>query len=199
LPNSAAHVVVPVTETAQFKTGKLGSPIQLDGDVGATLRGRASFSATPISTLPAKKVRAKPCRLHRAERTSPRLGVEPIVYPLTAPVGFPSSAFGSDVRSHCPFFLLGFFPFSTTTHASLQLWPDPARGRAEALDLSSRNERFDLFSPPLKRLLAQVKKGSPLSHPPLAFRACGCGPDRPRQLIAIEAAMVAAQTKNQGE
>jgi hypothetical protein len=23
-------------------------------------------------------------------------------------------------------------------------------------------------------------------HPPLALRACGCGPDRPRQLIAIE-------------
>jgi uncharacterized protein (DUF736 family) len=29
------------------------------------------------------------------------------------------------------------------------------------------------------------------------LRACGCGPDRPLQLIAIEAAMVVAQTKNQ--
>jgi hypothetical protein len=38
---------------------------------------------------------------------------------------------------------------------------DPAGGRSEALDLSSRNERFELFSPPLKRLLAQAKKARP--------------------------------------
>jgi hypothetical protein len=72
---------------------------------------------------------------------------------------------------------------------------DPAGGRSQRPRSFSHNERFDLFSPPLKRLLAQVKKGSPLSHPPLAFRACGCGPDRPRQLIAIEAAMVVAKRK----
>jgi hypothetical protein len=75
---------------------------------------------------------------------------------------------------------------------------DPARGRSQDLDLLSRNEGFDLFSPPLRVSSRKSKKDRPSSSSS-SLRAFGCGPDRPRQLIAIEAAMVAAKRKNKGE
>jgi hypothetical protein len=46
-------------------------------------------------------------------------------------------------------------------------------------------------------LRASKKVAPPL--PSLTFRACGCGPDRPRQLIAIEATMVVASNEKTKE
>ncbi len=121
--------------------------------------------------LPFRQPRSRHCRRRsqgagRADRIElwdelrRALALDRSVYPLTAPVRVPSSAFGSDVIRAIA--LSSFwFPFSTTTHRMPQIMADPAGGRSEALDLSSSNERFKLFSQPLKRLLAQVKKARP--------------------------------------
>jgi hypothetical protein len=85
-------------------------------------------------------------------------------------------------------------------NAGLKLWLILPEAGPEALDLSSRNEGFDLFSPPLKRLPREPKKDRPVLILHSRCGPHGCGPDRPRQLIAIEAAMVvASKRKNQGE
>jgi len=54
-----------------------------------------------------------------------------------------------------------FFPFKATTQRMPQLWLILPEAGHKDLDLSSRNEGLDLFSPTRKaRLLAEDKKGS---------------------------------------
>jgi hypothetical protein len=95
-------------------------------------------------------------------------------------------------------FPFGFFPVFGHNARIPQTLADPAGGRSRSPRSSSRNEGFDLFSPPLRDFLASQKRIAP-PHPPLRSGPCGCGPDRPRQLIAIEAAMVAASNEKPKE
>jgi len=84
-----------------------------------------------------------------------------------------------------------FFPFQATTHACLKLWLIlPEAGLKPSIFLPA-TAGFGFLPHAGKPALLADNKTAP-RRPPLAFRACGCGPDRPRQLIAIEAAMVAA-------
>ena len=161
---------------------------------GASPR-QVPFHSTPIS-LP---------RRHRLMRCRPGWPLRGFAFSLEGGAAAPilMAAKGPDrlpvpMTGRLAFSPFGFFRSSHNARMP-QTLADPAGGRSQRPRSFSRNERFDLFSPPLTRLLAQVKKGSPLSHPPLAFRACGCGPDRPRQLIAIEAAMVVASNEKPKE
>jgi hypothetical protein len=79
----------------------------------------------------------------------------------------------------------------TTTHACLKLWLILPEAGQKDLDLFPAI-RGSTFFPRRCASSSRVKKGSPLLILHWRFGPCGCGPDRPRQLIAIEAAMVAA-------
>jgi hypothetical protein len=92
----------------------------------------------------------------------------------------------------------GFFPFPATTHACLKLWLILPEAGQKDLDLHPAM-RGSTFFPRRCASSSRVKKGSPLLILHWRFGPCGCGPDRPRQLIAIEAAMVVAKRKTKGE
>jgi hypothetical protein len=92
----------------------------------------------------------------------------------------------------------GFFPFPATTHACLKLWLILPEAGQEALDLHPAM-RGSTFFPRRCASSSRVKKGSPLLILHWRFGPCGCGPDRPRQLIAIEAAMVVASNEKPQE
>ena len=109
----------------------------------------------------------------------------------------PDRLLGPDDRSPC---LLPVRLFSVSSHNARmpQTLADPAGGRSEALDLLPAM-RGSTFFPRRCASSSRVKKGSPLLILHWRFGPCGCGPDRPRQLIAIEAAMVVAKRKTKGE
>jgi hypothetical protein len=91
----------------------------------------------------------------------------------------------------------GFFPFRATTHACLKLWLIlPEAGHKDLALFPAMG--VSTFFPRRCASPRAPKKDRP-SPSSTALRACGCGPDRPRQLIAIEAAMVVAKRKTQGE
>ena len=180
----------------ELKTGRLGSSSLTATCRSGPARHGFFFRLRRSPTSPAKM--SGRGRAGRIERGSPcALTLSRSVYPLMAAGG---SRRAPSVPMTGRLALSPIWLFSVFDHNARmpQTLADPAGGRAEALDLSSRNEGFDLFSPPLKRLLAHQKRIAPSSSSS-AFRACGCGPDRPRQLIAIEAAMVVASNENQKE
>jgi uncharacterized protein (DUF736 family) len=100
---------------------------------------------------------------------------------------------GPDDRSPC-LLPIRFFPFQATTHACLKLWLIlPEAGLKPSIFLPAI-AGFGFLPHAGKPALLSDNKTAP-RHPPLAFRAFGCGQDRPRQLIAIEAAMVVASNE----
>jgi uncharacterized protein (DUF736 family) len=102
---------------------------------------------------------------------------------------------GPDDRSPC-LLPIRFFPFQATTHACLKLWLIlPEAGLKPSIFLPAI-AGFGFLPHAGKPALLSDNKTAP-RHPPLAFRAFGCGQDRPRQLIAIEAAMVVASNEKQ--
>jgi hypothetical protein len=92
----------------------------------------------------------------------------------------------------------GFCPFPATTHACLKLWLILPEAGHKDLDLFPAM-RVSTFFPRRCASSSRDKKGFAPPHPPLRSGPCGCGQDRPRQLIAIEAAMAVAKRKTKGE